>query len=84
MRAPGYASLDLLVDWTRSFRRWDIGAYLQLRNVLRGDNSILYTGSRRFCSDAYVAEECIGNETILDYFDPGIPTIPLFGFRVRF
>jgi hypothetical protein len=84
MRAPGYASLDLLVDWTRSFRRWDVGAYLQLRNVLGSDNSILYTGSRLQCSGARVAGECTGNEVMVDHFDPGIPTIPLFGVRVRF
>ncbi|HEV3051228.1 MAG TPA: TonB-dependent receptor, partial [Longimicrobium sp.] len=27
-RAPGYASLDLLVDWTRTFRGWDLSAYV--------------------------------------------------------
>src|SRR5437763_503743 len=33
-RAPGYATLDLLLDWTHAYRSWSLAAYLQLRNAL--------------------------------------------------
>lgn len=84
MRSPLYASLDLLVEWTRSFRRWDFGAYLQLRNVLGSDNSTLYTGSQEYCAGYGFRSPCPSRYELVDHFETGIPTLPLIGFRVRF
>lgn len=84
MRTAPYTSLDLLVDWTRSFRRWDFGAYLQLRNVLGSDNSILYSDTSARCVGYGYQSPCPTRYELEDHFEMGIPTIPLIGFRVRF
>jgi hypothetical protein len=84
LRTAQYTSLDLLVDWTRSFRRWDFGAYLQLRNVLGSDNSILYSDTYARCPGSSVLGQCSTSHEMVDEFESGIPTIPLIGFRVRF
>lgn len=83
-RAPAYASLDLLVDWTRAFRRWEMGAYLQLRNVLGRDNATLYSDTYEVCVGHEYRSPCPTRYELEDVFEAGIPTVPLFGFRVRF
>lgn len=77
-RAPDYLGLDLLVDWTRRFRGWDLNAYVQLRNVLGRDNRARYSGSVECLNE----NNCAG--PVLDQFEPGLPRLPLIGFRVRF
>lgn len=80
-RTPEYLGLDLLVDWTRRFRRWDLNAYLQLRNVLGRDNPARYSGS---VSCAEISPGCTPPDRVTDQFEPGLPRLPLIGFRVRF
>lgn len=80
-RAPDYLGMDLLVDWTRRFRRWDLNAYVQLRNVLGHDNAARYSGSVE-CVDIS-SSGCPAGE-FRDEFEPGLPRLPLIGFRVRF
>ena len=41
-RAPTYASIDLLVDWTSRREDWTWGVFLQLRNALGRDNRGVY------------------------------------------
>jgi hypothetical protein len=83
LRAPGYSSLDLLAEWSGHVRRARLGAYLQLRNALGSDNSGRYKGSVP-CS-AFGESECRpGLPSGLDEFDPGLPTLPVIGFRLSF
>jgi hypothetical protein len=80
-RTPEYLGVDLLVDWTRRFRGWDLNAYLQLRNVLGRDNPARYSGSG---SCAQIGPGCQPQDRVTDQFEPGLPRLPLVGFRVRF
>ncbi len=83
MRTPAYASLDLLVDWSGSLGAVQVGAYVQVRNVLRRANAVTYTGSVRQCApDPPVLVEAGGG--ICDRFDRGVPLLPLAGVRVSF
>ena len=76
-RAPTYASLDLLVDWSGRFRSLDIGVYAQLRNALGRENATIYTGEQNACLPA----GC--NEEPSSAYERGIPRLPVIGIRVR-
>lgn len=88
LRAPGYAALDVLVDWSKDLGRVRIGAYLQVRNLLNLANAVTYTGTigcaapnpptlrfARFAPD---------NSMLCDRFDKGVPILPLGGIRIAF
>jgi hypothetical protein len=85
-RTPPYRSLDASLHWTRAFRGVGVGAYLQVRNVLGTDNASTYAGSyvigRRTVTDRN------GDQRIVyrwaDRFEPGLPRLPLVGFRLTF
>jgi hypothetical protein len=81
-RTRAYASLDLLLDWSRAFRGWELGAYLQLRNVLGRDNPARYNVS--IPCEQFGTSACAPRTGAQDQFQPGLPTLPLIGFRARF
>lgn len=86
MRTPSYASLDLVVEYSRAVGRWDMTAYAQLRNALNRDNSVTYSGSSA-CRSSGVSPPasrpgCSG--AIEDRFEAGIPRLPLIGVRFNF
>ena len=82
LRAPGYSSLDLLAEWTGQLRGARLGAYLQLRNTLGSDNSARYIGSTP-CA-AFGEYGCASGSSGFDEFDPGLPRLPVIGFRLSF
>lgn len=82
-RSPAYASLDLLVDWSRTLGTVQVGAYLQVRNVLGLANAVTYTGSVRQCTPAPPTLVPVGGG-VCDRFDLGVPLLPLAGVRVAF
>ncbi len=83
-RGPAYGSLDVLAEWNHSFRRWELGAYLQVRNALNRSNGGMYM---RFddCPEScgIINGERFGGPG-RDEFLPGMPILPLFGFRIAF
>ena len=88
-RAPAYAALDLLLDWSKTLRSGvRFGAYLQLRNVLNRANAVTYTGSVDQCTTpnppTLVPVEGPGRYQLCDRFDKGVPFMPLAGIRVAF
>jgi hypothetical protein len=89
-RTPRYASLDLLLEYTRNEDRWQMTGYVQLRNALNRRNCVTYVGSRRpGALDAgalgSTSSACIGtSDGISDHFERGIPRLPLVGVRVTF
>ncbi len=83
-RSRGYASLDLLVEWTRPTGRVRWGAYLQVRNVLDLVNPVTYTGTLDQCGrpDPPLLVEV--RPGVCDRFDRGLPRLPLAGLRLTF
>jgi hypothetical protein len=84
VRGPSYAALDLLVDWSRSVGRVQIGAFAQLRNVLNRANAVTYTGSVDRCSHPKPPTLVPVGGAVCDQFDRGVPLLPLAGIRVAF
>jgi hypothetical protein len=84
VRTPNYAALDILVDWSRTVGKVQIGAFAQLRNVLNRANAITYTGSVSGCSQSRAPLlQSIGGG-VCDRFGRGVPLLPLAGIRVAF
>lgn len=78
VRAPAFASLDLLADWTVHAGRTEVGLYAQLRNVLGRDNATVYTGDGSGC----MAVGC-STEDLRNAYERGLPRLPVLGLRVR-
>lgn len=77
-RAPTYASLDLLIDWTGRVGRLDVGVYAQLRNVLGRENATIYTADEPGCH----LLGCAGQ--LRSEYERGVPRLPVIGVRVRY
>ncbi len=84
VRAPTYASVDLLVDWTRAGRRWSLGVFLQVRNVLNRKNAVTYTGTLKLCSRPNPPTLVRVRAGVCDRFDRGMSMLPLAGVRLGF
>ena len=77
-RGPAYASLDVLLDWTRDFGAWRLGLFAQLRNVLGRDNPALYAGFSPCLPDSFIPD--CGR----DRFENALPRLPAIGARISF
>jgi hypothetical protein len=87
-----FSSLDLLAEWGRSYRRFELGAYIQVRNAFNHQNPGRYLGF----NGSRCVENCnFGWNTPLDpdrvikfapedEFLPGLPAIPVLGLRISF
>jgi hypothetical protein len=85
-RTAGYQRLDLLLGWQHAFRSWQVGAFLQFHNALNSPNSGSYTRTVKACmqrcgTDKYGVP--FGYAEV-DEFRPGVPLLPLLGFRITF
>jgi len=83
LRAPGYASLDLAAEWTRSVGRVRFGAYAQLHNALNRANAARYQHSIHYERCGYGDHDPAGGCTD-DVYGRGLPRLPLAGLRVSF
>lgn len=81
-RTPSYASLDAMLEYSRSFNHVQFNAYGQIRNLTNRSNAVTYVGSRD-CS-VLDQNECAGREGVVHRFDSGLPILPLIGIRVAF
>jgi hypothetical protein len=77
-RAPHYASLDLLMDWSARWRGLDVGVYAQLRNALGRENATIYTGDEPGCMPVGCGDQ------LRSEFERGVPRLPVLGVRVRY
>lgn len=77
-RAPMYASLDLLVDYSTRWAGLEVGIYGQLRNVLGRENAVVYTGTGSGCSVVGCSLDDLRNA-----YEQGVPRLPVIGVRVR-
>ena len=85
-RAPGYASLSVMADWSHTIGHVQVGAFIQLRNVLNAANAVTYIGSVRECfTDHPPTVVAVPGQTgVCDRFDKGVPILPLAGLRIAF
>jgi hypothetical protein len=83
-RGKGYRSLDVLAEWNHAFRSWELGAYLQVRNALNHPNQGLYTGFNPCPESCGIVNGQPFGAPGRDEFLPGMPLLPLFGFRIAF
>ncbi|MBR9988584.1 MAG: TonB-dependent receptor, partial [Gemmatimonadetes bacterium] len=82
-RRAAASTLDFSFDWSRRMRSWTLGGFVQLRNVLGSDSQGRYAGyepphCQGVCENGGTDVE--GHDT----FHPGLPRLPLIGFRVTF
>jgi hypothetical protein len=82
--APGYTSLDALVDWTHVAKGWTFGAFLQLRNALGATNAVTYAGSVEGCTGARPPSKVQVAPGVCDYYVRSVERLPLAGLRVSF
>lgn len=83
-KAPGYTTLDLLIDWERATRSWTLEAYLQLRNALGATNAVTYAGSVEGCGGGQPPTKVQVAAGVCDYYERSLPRLPLAGVRVSF
>jgi hypothetical protein len=83
-RAPGYTTVDLLLDWTHAYRRWSLAAYLQLRNALNASNAVVYAGSVDRCLTPAPPTKIEARPGVCDYYMRSVPRLPFAGVRVSF
>lgn len=77
-RLPGYRSLDLLAEWSRRYRTWDMSVFVQVHNATNHGNPGRYNGfGGEYCSGG-----CSGFVT--DEFTAGLPAFPVIGLRAVF
>jgi hypothetical protein len=77
LRAPTFASLDLLFDWSRQVGSVEIGVYAQLRNALGRENATVYTGDATGCTPVGCGDD------LRSAYERGVPRLPIVGLRVR-
>jgi hypothetical protein len=65
-------------------RRWDFGAFLQVRNALGHRNDVTYSDTVLFCVARSPSDPTCVEEPSQDYFKKGLPTLPVVGLRARF
>jgi hypothetical protein len=78
-RAPMYATLDLMAEWTQQVGAGTLSIYGQVRNLSGRKNRITYHSSC-LCVGGGVA----GDAGLTDRFDRGLPRLPIIGLRARF
>jgi hypothetical protein len=85
-RMPAHASLDLLLDYGWRVRGVEAGAYLQLRNALGRENAATYSSTGDWCpgDQGGYTGQCPQGFVMHDRFEPGLPLLPVLGFRARF
>ena len=83
VRAPNYAAVDLLADWSGRLGKMQVGAFLQVRNLLNRANAVTYTGSVTACTPHPPTLVAVG-DGVCDRFGRGVPLLPLAGVRLVF
>lgn len=76
-RAPAFASLDLLADWSITVAGIELGAYAQLRNALGRRNATVYVGGGPGC----LPGGC--DDDVHNAVERGLPRLAVVGIRVR-
>ena len=84
LRAPAYASLDLLADWSHAFGRLRLGTFLQVHNVLGRSNPARYNHSVHYPRCGFGTPNPDGSGCTDDIWSTGLPRLPVLGMRASF
>ncbi len=71
---------DLFVDWTREFKAWQLGFYVQMQNVTNAERGVTYAVNQNECRREAQSDPFCGAEQ--DEFVPGVGSIQVVGVRV--
>ena len=80
---PPYLSFDLFGEWTRTFRSFQIGVTVQIKNALHRQNAMTYLGTFSACNESSHLYRAVA-PGICDRFHRGLPLLPLVGVYARF
>ena len=83
LRAPAYAALNLDVEWSRSWRGWQVGTFVQLHNALGRENPARYNHSVHYTRCGFGTPDPAGGCTE-DVWSRGLPRLPVVGIRAAF
>ena len=48
-RSPWYSGFNVLIDWSRSFNGWNLGAHMQIQNLLNAPQAVTYAVNAPLC-----------------------------------
>jgi hypothetical protein len=82
-RTPAYLSADLFAEWQRPVGGAELNVFVQVRNVLGGENAVTYRGSGACDVTGYVLRPRTDGGGC-DWFNRGLPLLPVVGIRVTF
>jgi hypothetical protein len=65
-------------------RGWELGAFVQVRNALGHRNDVTVSSSILECVSRMPGTGNCAEEEFRDYFQRGLPILPVIGLRARF
>lgn len=80
-RGTSFRALDLMLDWSGETLGMRTALFVQVRNALGRRNDGAYRGTSLDCSVSCSQDT---PQRLIDEFGPGLPAVPLIGFRVAF
>ena len=48
-RSPWYNAVNVLIEWSRSFNGWDLGAHAQIQNLMNAPLAVTYAVNEDLC-----------------------------------
>ena len=81
-RSPWYTATNVLIEWSRSFRGWDLGAHAQVQNLLNAPLAVTYAVDDQACRRRRTDSPFCGSAE--DGFIPGLRRSYELGLKVAF
>jgi hypothetical protein len=81
-RSPWSSAFNVLIDWGKSFTKWDFAAHVQVQNLLNAPRAVTYAVDASSCRRLTVESPYCGPEQ--DGFLPGLRRHYELGVRLAF
>ena len=81
-RSPWYTATNVLIEWSRSFRGWDLGAHAQVQNLLNAPLAVTYAVDDQGCRRRRTDSPFCGSAE--DRFIPGLRRSYELGLKLAF
>ena len=81
-RSPWYTAANVLIEWSRSFKGWDLGAHAQVQNLLNAPLAVTYAVDQRLCRRRAADSPFCGPAD--DGFVPGLRRSYEIGLKLAF